>query len=137
MPVADRHADGGVASLIMKIAYVILAHKNPQQVSRLIEALTWDEEQFFIHVNKSSSQEPFLDSLRLLRHKSISIIRKNVALYSPPHFGLVTAFLNSLAEVLSHSSRFDYLILLSGQDYPIQPNDKIRSYPAETEGASF
>lgn len=51
--------------------YIILAHKNPQQIKHLIEKLNDDNSRFFIHVDLNSDSKPF---------KSILSTNHNVAL---------------------------------------------------------
>ena len=43
----------------MQKNYLILAHKNPQQLYRLIKALDDGKSQFFIHVDSKTAIEPF------------------------------------------------------------------------------
>ena len=43
----------------MKVAHLILAHKNPDQVERLIRALKHPAFYFFIHVDKKSDEKQF------------------------------------------------------------------------------
>ena len=37
----------------MKIAFVILAYKNPEQISALVKSLTHQDHYFFIHIDKT------------------------------------------------------------------------------------
>ena len=43
----------------MKIAHLILTHKNPKQLERLLNALQHDAFDFFIHVDRKTDIEPF------------------------------------------------------------------------------
>ena len=43
----------------MKIAHLILAHKNPAQLERLIRAMKHPAFHFYIHVDKKSDIGPF------------------------------------------------------------------------------
>lgn len=43
--------------LIMKIAYIILCHKNAKQINMMIDALNDKENTFFIHLDKKSNIE--------------------------------------------------------------------------------
>jgi len=38
----------------MKIAYIILAHKNPDQIKRLVLRLNTEGTSFFIHIDKKA-----------------------------------------------------------------------------------
>ena len=48
----------------MKIAYLILAHKNPRHLQRLINALQYDNTAFFIHVDAKVNN---LDEFKLFK----------------------------------------------------------------------
>jgi hypothetical protein len=43
----------------MKKAYLIMVHKNPRQMARLIHSLNHPDVDFFIHVDKKSDAQPF------------------------------------------------------------------------------
>jgi hypothetical protein len=122
----------------VKLTYLILAHKNPAQLARLIKALASGGGEFFIHLDKRCNPRPFLDSLTFPQQiTAVHFIRNNVALFSPPHYALVRAILNSLSEILSLSTGFDYLILLSGQDYPLKTNEQIKAHFTRNRGGEF
>ena len=44
----------------MKIAYLILAHRNPRLIARTIEALSCEDLAFFVHIDKKSNLDEFL-----------------------------------------------------------------------------
>ena len=49
----------------MKIAFIIIAHKNPEELSRLISQLTDNDFSFYIHINLKSSLKFFEDVFKL------------------------------------------------------------------------
>ncbi len=50
----------------MNLAYIIMAHKQPKQLKRLITALQTDTTSFFIHINKEA--EPvYQEAVQLLK----------------------------------------------------------------------
>jgi hypothetical protein len=44
----------------MKIAHLVLAHKNPQQLERMLEALDHPQCDFFIHLDKKADISQFI-----------------------------------------------------------------------------
>ena len=45
--------------MAIKVAYIILAHKNPLQVSGLISRLNYEDSLFVIHVDLNTDIYPF------------------------------------------------------------------------------
>jgi hypothetical protein len=43
----------------LKIAFLILAHKDPRQVAQLVEVLSSDGDQVLIHLDRRSDTEEF------------------------------------------------------------------------------
>ena len=47
---------------IMKIAYLISAYKDPQQLSRMVQALHTEDTRFFVHVDANVDIKPFINT---------------------------------------------------------------------------
>ncbi len=116
----------------MKIAHLILAHKNPKQIERLLKALDHPQFYFFIHLDKKTDESGFS---YLKKEGRVFFIKKRVevrwACYS-----LVQAQLNGIIEILS-SGHFDYINVLSGQDFPIRSSASIYEFFVEHQGTEF
>lgn len=110
----------------MEINYIILAHKNPGQVRRLVEKLDGINCNFYLHVDKSAAISPFIDELSHLEKIYILPEEKRQATIWGD-IGLVKATLNSLEQILA-DGRAGFCVLLSGQDYPIKSNGAIKSF---------
>lgn len=52
----------------MEINYIILAHKNPQQVLRLIDRLNTFQCNFYIHIDKGVDIAPFIIAFSNLKN---------------------------------------------------------------------
>jgi len=119
----------------MKIAYLILAHKSPQQLARLVHALETPSARFFLHWDAKSG--PPGDTLRgLASRPGVHLVGPSVRVYWGD-FSHIRATLLLLREAVNHSERFDYFFLISGQDYPIRSNESIQTLLAAAEGRSF
>jgi hypothetical protein len=121
----------------MKIAYVVSAYKNPGQLSRLVHRLhTGPETRFAIHVDRKTDARvhaAMRDGLRDL--DGVAFVPRHACHWGG--FGHVRATLKGIREVLGRGWDPDYLILLSGQDYPIKPNAYIREFLERADGRSF
>lgn len=107
-----------------KKAYIILAHKNPLQLRRLIEALDDGLSHFFVHMDSRTDMGPFSIFLHSQTHTSILPRIKT----EWGGFGLVKAVLKGLEAVVHSKEEFSHVILLSGQDYPVKSNEEINDF---------
>jgi len=119
----------------MEINYIILAHKNPQQVKRLINQLSSSNCFFYIHIDKSADIDPFIQSLSYM----------NNVYFLPDKYrefgiwgdiGIVKATINALRLIIKKSN-FGYCVLLSGQTYPLKNNDEINKFLKNNYGLNF
>ncbi len=108
----------------MTKAYLILAHKNEVQLIRLVDRLDDGCSCFFIHIDLSSSMS--VESLNF--DSSLSVILIKSVRTNWGSFGLVEATLKLMTLVKQSSVKFDRVILLSGQDYPIKTNEYINNF---------
>jgi len=114
-----------VLSAVSRIAYCIIVHQNPQQVSRLIHRIYSAEDRYYIHVFPSKGS-PSFDSWRQIGEEyegNVAVVQsKDRAPRS--RFGLVQARLDGMAHF--RESPYDYFITLSGQCYPLKVSQKIK-----------
>lgn len=118
----------------MKIAYLILAHKNPEQLSCLINQIKTDDVYFFIHIDIKSRIEDFQNETNKTEANIKYISNRKNGQWGD--FGIVQATLNLINEAAS-TSFFDYYILLSGMDFPIKKNSDIINFLNANNGKSF
>jgi len=120
-----------------KIAYIILAHKNPSQLCKLINRLSTDNTSFFIHIDKRIDIKPFQRALASSKYWGPIIWIKREKSYWG-RFGLVQATINGIRSVLANDQgECDTIVLLSGQDYPIKSNKHIAEFFLKNKGTSF
>lgn len=118
----------------MKHAVLIIAHKNKEQLIRLIQALACESFDFFVHPdsNWDLSQQDL---------KDIETCADNVHLASKrihgelDHWSLPQITLNLIGDVLANEkqngAKYSYFLLLSGQDYPIKGKSYILHFLEE------
>lgn len=117
----------------MKVAYLILAHKNPQQVKKLINSLNVLNAYFYIHIDKKVKLEDFTMLFdRNSGNINFAEIRENGQWGD---IGIVKATLSLLKAAFA--DKCDYYILLSGMDYPIKSNTHIFSFLESHKEESF
>ncbi|MVN22228.1 beta-1,6-N-acetylglucosaminyltransferase [Mucilaginibacter arboris] len=111
----------------MKIAYIILVHKNPKQVARLITRLNVENTIFSIHVDFNGDDEPFKKEI-LASNPNNSNIQFLEKRYKPKWGGFNT--IRAAVELVNSVLPFkpDSIVYISGQDYPIMDNNRIKEY---------
>lgn len=109
-----------------KIAILILGHKNPNQLSKLVSSLANSHFDFYIHIDKKVDILPFQKSLENLKDMNFSFVKDRIKTYFFD-FSLVEATCKCAAMAYK-SGNYKYYILLSGQDYPIKSKDYIYGY---------
>jgi len=114
-------------------AYVILAHKQPAQLSRLIRTLSDGDSLFFVHIDRRADIKQF-ESLAEFGDTVQFVPRVKTEWAS---FGLVEAVLNGLRAVRRSDKPVSHVVLLSGQDYPIKNNEYIRRFMEQAGNQSF
>jgi hypothetical protein len=108
----------------MNKAYLVMAHKDPQQLYRLASRLNDGASEFFIHIDKKVDIAPFriLESLGKIVHFTERYDSKWGS------YGTIKPFLAGMKAVRDSSTKFDRILLLSGQDYPIKSNEYINNF---------
>jgi len=118
----------------MNIAYIILAHKNPSQIKRLIEKLTYSNDWFFVHIDAKKEMTSFENALS--SEKNVTFIKERIN-GQWGAFGIVEATINALKAISKSSENFERIVLLSGQDYPIKSTELIHSFFEGNKNKNF
>jgi len=114
----------------MQKNYLILAHKNPLQLSRMIERLDDGASKFFIHLDAKTPIEPFAVCLE---GGHIRFIEKRERCVWGD-FSIVQATIRLMEAASEEQGVF---ILMSGQDYPIQSQEYINDFLERNKGFDF
>src|SRR5580765_6877274 len=117
----------------MKMAFVIVAYKDPSQIERLIKKFSRPENDFYIHLDKkiNISNFSYLEQLG-----QVYFIKSRVKV-NWGGFGVTAGILNSLDEILKKGKNYDFISVVSGQDYLIKPIDKFYSFLENNLGKNF
>ena len=122
----------------MDVAYLIICHKNPNQVLRLIDRLSQGEGDVFVHIDQDAPQDMVSQLSAHCKGNKCFLVHDRL------HGGLdcrrmIDITMNCIKEARMHAAQagkqYRYFLLLSGQDYPIVPAAQIeeqlsRIYPA-------
>ena len=120
----------------VKIAYLINAHKNFDQLARLIGKLDHENVDFYLHIDKKVKESDFLGLANRLSGNKVRFVNPRVDV-SWGGFTQVEATLNGLAVVLQGNVEYEVINFLSGQDYPLKSNAELFEFFAGRKGREF
>lgn len=111
----------------MKVAYLILAHKNPIQFKRLINKLSGD---IYVHIDKKCNIDEFK-----VEQSNIFFIKQRIDV-KWGGYSMIEATLNLINEA-TRTVNYNYFILLSGDDYLIKNEEDFFKYLIAHEGNAY
>ncbi|MCC3155135.1 beta-1,6-N-acetylglucosaminyltransferase [Hymenobacter sp. BT770] len=117
----------------MRIAHLITVHKNPAQVERLLRALAHEDFDFYLHLDKKVDAQEFAYLAKLPR---VQFTRTRISVRWAS-YRFTEALLECTREILASGEPYDFINLLSGQDYPIKPVAAIHQFFAQHLNSSF
>jgi Core-2/I-Branching enzyme len=120
----------------MAVAYLIMGHKSPGQILRLIHALRESGAFFVIHIDKRAGDDVYVP-LRdyAASHPEVLLTSRKRCYWGG--FGIASAMIECIRTTVRANRHFDYAILLSGQDYPIKSAKQIASFFEQNKGKEF
>jgi core-2/I-Branching enzyme len=119
------------------LAYVVLAHRAPEQLTRLVGRLNHPDDIVLVHVDAKQAIEPFEHELgAFLATGRVRLLESRVTcVWGGP--GHLRATLAAASEAIASDHHFTHLVLLTGQDYPIKPMPEIREFLTCRPAQSF
>lgn len=119
----------------MRIAFIMLCHKNPEQINNLIEKLSgFSDADIYIHVDMNHAI--IRDEIK--RNDSVHLLEEKDSFYIQwGGIDIVKATLQLIRAVKESCKTYDYIWLLSGQDYPICPVKEIERRLEEKPGMNY
>jgi hypothetical protein len=119
-----------------RIAYLILAHKLPGHLVRLVRRLDTAGASFLIHIDRKTDGRTYRRLVRQLGDRpNVHFLTRHTCYWG--QFGIVRATNEGIATAIGAGLPFDYLVLLSGQDYPIKTNEQIEDFFGRQGGMAF
>lgn len=118
----------------MKIAYLILVHKEFELLSRTVKALSHPDIDIFIHVDRKTNIE--LEELNeKLDNDNVYFLDGRIEI-NWGGFSILYAQLKLLSAAIA-KDKYDYISFISGQDYPLKTNEYILDYLTTHNGKEF
>jgi hypothetical protein len=116
----------------MRIAYIVSAHKLPEQLIRLVRRLHTERASFFIHVDRKTSADVFAKMTAGLRGlTNVHFVKRHACFWGEP--SVLEASLEGFRALFASGVAFDRVVLLSGQCYPLCSHERLESY-LESQG---
>ncbi len=115
----------------MRIAHLILAHKNPLQLERLIIALQHPHFFIYIHVDEKASIHQFK---YLSKYGNVYFIKKRTKIFWAG-YGTIQATIDGIREILP--AKCDYINVISAQDFPLKSAEDIYNFFLQNAGKQF
>jgi hypothetical protein len=100
-----------------------MAHKNPLQTVRLIHRLSAPNTTFFIHIDKKSEDVYRVLKQELVDAEKYQFVRRFSIAWGDVSF--TDARIECLRTLCRSGGQFDFVAMLSGQDYPLADNQTI------------
>ncbi len=120
----------------MRITYIILAHRFPKQLARLVSRLDAPSVTFLIHIDANTDDATHSEMVNaMLGRYNLFFLPRHRCSWAG--WGIVEATLEGLEQVIRAKLLPDYVILLSGQDYPLRTPADIELFLTEHRGTSF
>ena len=120
----------------MQFAYLILAHKNPEQEARLVDRLNGPGASFFIHLDRRAGID--LDrqiASHIRTNPTLTFVKRHPCYWGA--FSIVRATLECVKAAVDSAIPFDRAFLLSGQDYPIKSMEQIEAFLTQHRDREF
>lgn len=118
----------------MKVAYLLLCHKNPRQINMLLEELISDGSDCFIHIDRKST----MTRSELMSSEQIFFVPDNKRVDVKWASNTMVRATLELLDCMTQCGRiYDYVCLLSGQDFPIKNSQYRNSFLEKNYGFNF
>lgn len=118
------------------LAYLIFAHKNPSQLSRLVSRISSNKCFIYIHLDVNSNLADFEKELSTKKLKSNWIIFQSFECPWGDN-NMVKATIEALNRIIKTEINFSHVILLSGQDYPLHTQNYILQFFSDNMDVNF
>ena len=105
----------------MSIAILVLAHKNEEQVNRLVDHLVKDFS-IYVHIDKNSK-------IKIKEQENVYVYKKYKTYWGS--YNIVRATLLLLKK--AYENAYNRYLLISGQDLPIKTNEEIKKFFTENK----
>ncbi|MEV4884803.1 glycosyl transferase [Chitinophaga ginsengisegetis] len=99
----------------MKLAFIILSHKNPAQLCRLLNRLKHPAIDCYIHLDAKCDINKWQEAMNM---PQVYFIEKRVNV-TWAGYGTIQAALNGIEFIAGSGNKYGFIHLISAQDYPL------------------
>lgn len=118
----------------MKVANIFIVYRNPEQVQRAVSAMSGHPNfDNWVHVDSKENIDDYSD---LASIPDVRFVKNRISV-KWAGFSFVESMLASLEEVFNSGIDYDFVNLMSGQDFPIKPIEYISEFLSKNIGKSF
>ncbi len=117
----------------MKTAHLIITHTDPKQTERMISKMTHPDFDFYIHVDRKIDIKPYLF---LEEVQNVYFIHDRIDVRWAG-FNTVKALFNSIRQICHTGNNYNFINVLSGQDYPLKSANHLSSFFKKNAGKEF
>jgi len=117
----------------MRVAHLILTYTDPALTERMIWKMHHRNVDFYIHVDNKYDITPYL----FLKGFSNVYFIKHRTTVRWAAFSTVLAIFECIKEIVATGIKYDFINLLSGQDYPLKNADQLYRFFRKNTGKEF
>ena len=114
----------------MRVAHLIITYTNPLQTERMIKRMQHPDFDFYIHLD---AKFPIDSHKFLLSIPNVYLIQNRMNVQWAGYSTMQAVF-NAAKEIFASGISYDFVSLMSGQDYPIKSVDEMRSFYEARKG---
>ncbi len=112
---------------------MVLAYHRPEQLAALLETLRHPQVTIYLHIDSAARLKPFRDALAAANVGEIVWLRRYRSRWGSP--AIVDAEIEGISRAVQDGC--SYLLLISGEDFPLKPVTEIVSFAEENRDRSF
>jgi core-2/I-Branching enzyme len=116
----------------MKIAYLMLLHKDPVLFKRTVPILSSENCEFFVHIDRKSDIRQF----SVINGYNIRFCEPRLPVYWS-EFSQIEATMLLIQQALDCAVHYDYFVFLQGSTFPLRSGEYIESFLQENREWQF
>ncbi|MBL7877425.1 MAG: hypothetical protein JNL53_17300 [Cyclobacteriaceae bacterium] len=107
----------------MRVANIIIAHKNPKQLKELLDQFSPEYYHTWLHIDSRSNLNDFKELLNLTH---VTILPRRRVVWAG--FSFIRVTVEAMQIIKKENERFAYFNLMSGLDFPVKPTTEFHSH---------
>jgi hypothetical protein len=118
----------------MNQAFLIVAHKQPEQLAMLIKQLQHDSSFFYVHIDAKSNINNFIAHTAALKNITYLHNRYNL---NWGGFGIIRASIALMKALEASGVEYSHAHILSGEDISLKSPDQVMGFFSENPGINY